>query len=105
FEACDAAQGGGLAAAGGPEQHHDLAGRHTEADAVDRGPADRELLAEVGDLERCRHDVTEPLNASLTADSRRSCPNRRPNRHAASHTARNSDTRPSPPWDRSLRDR
>ena len=55
LEPGDAAQGRGLAAAGGAEQHHDLAGRHGEADAVDRRPADRELLAQVGDFERRRH--------------------------------------------------
>ena len=49
LEPGDAAQRRGLAAAGGTEQHHDLAGRHRKADAVDGGPADRELLAQVGD--------------------------------------------------------
>ena len=92
FEAGDAAQRRGLAAAGRPEQHHDLAGRHGEADAVDRRPADRELLPEVGDLQRRRHAVTEPPR--VTADSRRSCPIRRPTVRAASHIARSSDTRP-----------
>src|SRR5229473_4774444 len=57
LEACDAAQGRGLAAARGPEQHHDLAGRHGKAYAVDRRAADRELLAQVGDVERRRHDL------------------------------------------------
>ena len=56
LEPGDAAQRRGLAAAGGPEQHHDLAGRHGKADAVDRRPADRELLAQVGDFERRRHE-------------------------------------------------
>jgi hypothetical protein len=48
LEPGDAAQRRGLAAAGGAEQHHDLAGRHGKADAVDRGPADEKLLAQVG---------------------------------------------------------
>src|SRR5580704_1781503 len=64
LEAGDTAQRRGLAAAGWTEQHHDLAGRHAEADAVDRGTADRKLLPEVGDLQRRRHAVTESL-ASL----------------------------------------
>ena len=58
LEAGDAAQGRGLAAAGRAEQHHDLAGRHGEADVVDRRPADRELLAQVGDVEGRRHDAS-----------------------------------------------
>jgi hypothetical protein len=52
----DAAQRRGLAATGRPEQHHDLAGRYSEADAVDRRAPDRKLLAQVGDFERCRHE-------------------------------------------------
>ena len=47
LEPGDAAQRRGLAAAGRPEQHHDLAGRHGEAHAVDGRPADRELLAQI----------------------------------------------------------
>jgi len=38
FEARDAAQRRGLAAAGRAEQHDDLACRHGEADAIDRRP-------------------------------------------------------------------
>ena len=56
LEPGDAAQRRGLAAAGRPEQHDDLAGRHGKADAVDRRPADRKLLAQVGDFERRRHE-------------------------------------------------
>ena len=41
FEAGDAAQGRGLAAAGRPEQHDDLARRDAEAHVVDRGAADQ----------------------------------------------------------------
>ena len=57
LEAGDAAQRRGLAAAGGAEQHHDLAGRHGKADAGDRGPADRELLVQVADFEGAGHQV------------------------------------------------
>ena len=78
LEAGDAAQGRGLAAARGPEQDHDLAGRHGKADAVDGRPADRELLAQVGDVERRRHDLKCFMRATITAGSRRSCPIRQP---------------------------
>ena len=74
LEPGDAAQGRGLAAAGGTEQHHDLAGRHREADAVDGRPADRKLLAQVGDVERRRHDVISLMNVTITGDIRTSCP-------------------------------
>ena len=39
----------GLAAAGGPEQHDDLARRDAEAHVVDRGAADQKLLAQMRD--------------------------------------------------------
>jgi hypothetical protein len=55
FEAGDAAQRRGLAAAGWAEQHHDLARRHVEADAIHGRPAGGELLAQIADIERCRH--------------------------------------------------
>ena len=55
FEAGDAPQRGGLAAAGGAEQHHDLAGRHVKAHAVHRRPAGDELLAQIANVERRRH--------------------------------------------------
>src|SRR5256886_7027274 len=93
LEACDTAQGRGLAAAGGPEQDHDLAGRHGKAYAVDGRPADRELLVQVGDVERRRHDLTIFIGATITAGSRKSCPTRQPRRRATSHTRRTSETR------------
>src|ERR1700722_7966760 len=105
LEACDAAEGRGLAAAGGPEQDDDLAGRHGKADAVDRRPADRKLLAQVGDLERRGHELNRLTRATITAGTRTSCPIRQPAARAASHTGRSSGTTPSPPWDRSLPDR
>ena len=37
-------------------------------------PADRKLLAQVGDVERRRHDVNACVNVTITADVRRSCP-------------------------------
>ena len=58
FEAGDAAQGRGLAAAGGPEQHDDLARRDAEAHVVDRGAADQELLAQMRDDQFGGHSVT-----------------------------------------------
>src|SRR6202035_4602255 len=105
LEACDAAQGRGLATARRPEQDHDLAGRHGEADAVDRRPADRKLLAQVGDLERRGHGVDRFTRATIIAGTRMSCPIRQPTARAASHTGRSSGTTPSPPWDRNLPDR
>ena len=94
FEPRDASQRRGLAAAGRPEQHHDLARRHGKTDAVDRRAADRELLAQVGYFERRRHEWTRLMRASFTADSRTSCPIRRPRQHAASRNRRTSGTRP-----------
>src|SRR6266849_3783374 len=105
LEPGDAAQGRGLAAAGRPEQDDDLARRHGKADAVDRRPADRKLLAQVGDVERRRHDFNVFMDATITADSRKSCPSRQPMAHAALRTRRISGTRLLRPWDRSLRDR
>src|ERR1700690_2121669 len=105
LEARDAAQGRGLAAARGPEQDHDLAGRHGKADAVDRRPADRKLLAQIGNLERRRHDFDRLTRETIIAGTRKSCPIRQPTARAASHTGRSSGTTPSPPWDRSPRDR
>ena len=78
LEPGDAAQRRGLAAAGRPEQHDDLACRHGKADAVDRGPADRKLLAQVGDFERRRHASVRFMRRSFTADTRTSCPTPRP---------------------------
>ena len=49
LQARDAAQRRGLAAAGRPEQHDDLARRDAEADVVDRRAADQELLAQMRD--------------------------------------------------------
>ena len=63
----DAAQRRGLAAAGGAEQNHDLAGRHGKTDAVDRRPADRKLLAQVGNFERRRHGLNDFLDATIIA--------------------------------------
>src|ERR1700682_371056 len=105
LEPRDTAQGRGLAAARGPEQHHDLAGRHGKAYAVDRRPADRELLAQVSDVERRRHDLNIFLGATITAGSRKSCPNRQPRRRAASHSRRTWETKLLRLWDRSLQDR
>src|SRR5882724_4135409 len=96
LEACDTAQGRGLAAARRAEQDHDFAGRHDKAYAVDRRPADRELLAQVGDVERRRHGLTIFIifiGATITAGSRKSCPTRQPRRRAASHSRRTSETR------------
>src|SRR6266404_7287981 len=93
LEPCDAAQGRGLAAAGGSEQHDDLACRHGKAYAVDGRPADRELLAQVGDVERRRHDPTVFVAATIIAGNRRSCPTPQPRPSAASHTRRTSETR------------
>src|SRR5436305_10449385 len=93
LEACDTAQGRGLAAAGGPEEDHDLAGRHGKAYAVDGRPADRELLAQVRDIERRRHDFTIFVGATIIACNRRSCPTPQPRPSAASRTRRTRDTR------------
>ena len=46
-----------------------------------------------------------PVDAPLTAGTRRSCPTRPPSRDAASHTGPCSDTRPWPPWDQTPRER
>src|SRR6266481_5075406 len=93
LEAGDTAQGRGLAAARRAEQDHDFAGRHDKAYAVDRRPADRELLAQVGDVERRRHGLTIFIGATITAGSRKSCPTRQPRRREASHSRRTSETR------------
>ena len=50
LEPCDHAERRGLAAAGGPEQAHHLAGFHVEVDVVDRGER-AEVLAEVAQLD------------------------------------------------------
>jgi hypothetical protein len=51
LETGDAAQRRGLAAAGGAEQHYDLASRHVKADAVHGRPTRGELLAQIADVE------------------------------------------------------
>jgi hypothetical protein len=56
FEAGDAAQRRGLAAAGGPEQDHDLSLAHIEADAVHRRATGGELLAKLFDLQSIGHE-------------------------------------------------
>src|SRR5713101_10066742 len=93
LEACDTAQGRGLAAARRAEQDHDFASRHGKAYAVNGRPADRELLAQVGDVERRRHDSDIFMGATITAGSRKSCPTREPRSSAASRTRRTSETR------------
>ena len=55
LEPRDAAQRRGLAAAGGAEQHDDLAGRHVKAHPVHGGPTDGELFAQIADVEGSRH--------------------------------------------------
>jgi hypothetical protein len=55
FEAGHAAERRGLAAARRPQQHHDLAGRHVEAHAIDGRLAGPELLDQVLDEKRSAH--------------------------------------------------
>src|SRR6266702_4408548 len=105
LEPGDTAQGRGLAAARRAEQDHDFAGRHGKVYAINGRPADRELLAQVRDVERYRHDLTIFMGTMITGGSRRSCPIRPPRRHAASHTRRTWAARFLRLWDRSLRDR
>ena len=90
----DAAQRRGLAAAGGTEQNHDLAGRHGKTDAIDRRPADRKMLAQVGDFEGCRHRFDRFPDLTITARSHRSCSTRPPRPRATSRTHRTWGTRP-----------
>src|SRR6186997_2455852 len=64
--------------------------------------ADCKLLAQVSDFERRRHAPVRFIREWLTGGNRKSCPTPQPNRHAASRTDPYSDTRPSPPWGRTL---
>src|SRR6476620_10427019 len=93
LESRDAAQRRGLAAAGRPEQHDDLARRDAEAHIVDRRAANEKLLAQMRDDQFGGHSLLP-----ITAGTRRPCSTLRSTCRRAPRTRRTSVPTLSCPW-------
>jgi len=76
----DAAQRRGLAAAGGPSRTTISPAGTAKLTPVDRRPADRKLLSQVGNFERRYHDALSSYADRSTAVTEGLCPSPRPGR-------------------------